>query len=279
MMSSQRIQWLHRSLPTSTRATMATNICATSVEKLRSCQFRCSTEVIDEALATDKEQLELYSEWDADESIDSDADDDNDDSDADADDDNDDADADESGDLDESRDLDKQLDEVMEGMKRLCESQNVAEDAIISSLFDSINQDQDQNQVLEVLDREEFNTRLNEVASQLFGVEEIDTIANAEEKKKARGKTTRKELLPQRVRELIDKGRHEYTETSKLQRKRTREVKRRVLTKVVQMRRNSDSKRRRSIRKSKTSNDDDEFVESEDDDEDGIWIPMDVLTR
>ena len=257
MMSSQRIQWLHRSLPTSTRATMATNICATSVEKLRSCQFRCSTEVIDEALATDKEQLELYSEWDADESVDADAE------------------------ADESRDLDKQLDEVMEGMKRLCESQNVAEDAIISSLFDSINQDQDQNQVLEVLDREEFNTRLNEVASQLFGVEEIDTIANAEEKKKARGKTTRKELLPQRVRDLIDKGRHEYTETSKLQRKRTREVKRRVLTKVVQMRRNSDSKRRRSIRKSKTSNgdDEDEFVESEDEDEDGIWIPMDVLTR
>jgi hypothetical protein len=58
-MSSQRIQWLHRSLP-SARATTATKICATSIEKLRSCQFRCYTEVIDEA--TEKKNNLIYTQ-------------------------------------------------------------------------------------------------------------------------------------------------------------------------------------------------------------------------
>lgn len=209
-------------------------------------------------------------------------------------------------DVDENGSLD--LDEVVEGLKGLYESQELAafDESTIESLFHSV--DQDQN---EVLDRHEFQQLLDEVAEQLgIEKEDLSVIANAARKDKTRRKSElTSAILPRRNRlqilfEAFRACKQTCTEMTKLQQERSRAIMKDAISSVAMQKRKAglrrercnitmrsaglrkersnismrSTRRARSSRTDMTCTDDSEFVEDLEDVSEAMWIPMEELS-
>lgn len=185
-------------------------------------------------------------------------------------------DADASGDLD--------MTEVMDGVKNLCQSQDMAQhvdDTMISALFRTV--DCDQNQVLDAM---EFSVLLKQVASQL-GVETEDlvTIANSssdfscwDENDNADLEHAGKAfvLLPHHQQRtnpfmaLLRKSKERWVALST----RQRECVQQIIVRTVGNRR---LEQRKATSSASNVEGDDEFIDCLEDKADAMWVPLEVL--